>query len=797
MTLTGSANQYYKTSMELEAEMFKYKKELFAEWVSETELELDRPDGILMLKKTGRLMDLDYQNGKLIINYDDRLVTLLREVRMLVSLGFAVPGRIQSAAEIGSQFYRHAVILKQVAHFYNTIDQQMLPSQQSMLLDSALKFEQLVKNPKNIKHDGKTKSPKDSAVSWSSPSELEQYIERLQAAADKLTNDNRKLRKYHEIIIDQVQNLSNVDLVRNQQKYKDILNIIRNIIQSVEDSGIKQEDTLSWRNHWDYQIYKTLEHQYRLGLESMSERLPEISVELIFKQQRVQFRPTFEDIRLRYYREMKKFINIPNSFRAFGDGKVFLQMVECNEKSLSVVYQKTEVLFTNLAKVTDMFKDWVVLGTVNLEEFVEEALFDVADWELNFRMLKSKGKEAEQIPSTIQVECITISTAPIKAAIDDHLQALMDIMLSALRKAINKHMSAIEEFAAKGIEVLSNRPQTLAEIGEANLKHEDVSKSKLLVKTHFEEAEKKNKLLKSVSGGGIDNSGMKNKWNKLELMMEGHELMIKEQMEVFRNAINVRVQANFGEIEKYALRWNQLKPNISDITNTEMAIKAVAFIKERSVEFEELEKTSQQILLDCSHFGLPNPDYSMLKGLKSELLQSEKMWSSFGSWIESINLFMKEDWITFRTRLSVFEDSLCEWTEKIKSMPMNPIIAHIRKDIDSYQQILPSLKFVRGDSWGSEHWGELFQIIGIPKGVTIADLTLGHFLSVSANILKEMERIKELNSRALGEISIRDGLQEVDMWGASALLTLVNPNFKTKFPLINNRLIMKMPWVKN
>lgn len=39
-------------------------------------------------------------------------------------------------------------ICVQVAHFYNTIDQQMIPSQQAMMLDSALAFEKIVKNPK-------------------------------------------------------------------------------------------------------------------------------------------------------------------------------------------------------------------------------------------------------------------------------------------------------------------------------------------------------------------------------------------------------------------------------------------------------------------------------------------------------------------------------------------------------------------------------------------------------------------------------------------------------------------------
>ena len=36
----------------------------------------------------------------------------------------------------------------QVAHFYNTIDQQMIPSQQAMMLETAPAFEKLIKKPK-------------------------------------------------------------------------------------------------------------------------------------------------------------------------------------------------------------------------------------------------------------------------------------------------------------------------------------------------------------------------------------------------------------------------------------------------------------------------------------------------------------------------------------------------------------------------------------------------------------------------------------------------------------------------
>lgn len=66
------------------------------------------------LELNGKLMELDTKNGKLRVNYGDRLVTLLREVRTLTSLGYPIPAKIQHTANVGQKFYRHGVILKQV-----------------------------------------------------------------------------------------------------------------------------------------------------------------------------------------------------------------------------------------------------------------------------------------------------------------------------------------------------------------------------------------------------------------------------------------------------------------------------------------------------------------------------------------------------------------------------------------------------------------------------------------------------------------------------------------------------------
>ena len=53
----------------------------------------------------------------------------------------------------------------------------------------------------------------------------------------------------------------------------------------------------------------------------------------------------------------------------------------------------------------------------------------------------------------------------------------------------------------------------------------------LKIQPLFEKAESKNKLLRSVAGEGIDQIGqLQSRWDKFELMMESHELMVKEQV---------------------------------------------------------------------------------------------------------------------------------------------------------------------------------------------------------------------------------------------------------------------------
>lgn len=47
--------------------------------------------------------------------------------------------------------------------------------------------------------------------------------------------------------------------------------------------GFSEANMKPWLAHWDRQLYKVLEYQYQLGLDTLNENMPEIKVELTFR----------------------------------------------------------------------------------------------------------------------------------------------------------------------------------------------------------------------------------------------------------------------------------------------------------------------------------------------------------------------------------------------------------------------------------------------------------------------------------------------------------------------------------
>ena len=779
--LQGMA-RFLARAQELHVYLNDYAQQQYAEWVEMVEAELQDDRSGLAMQLTGKLLEVSKDDLSLKVNYSDRLVRFLREVRQLTAMGFKMPEAVQWNADVAHRFYRHGVVLKQVAHFYNNIDTQIVRSQKPLLLDFALQFEHLATNPRAEATADKGGKNGGKLITWSDPNQLEAYIGQLHAAAERLTQENRKLRQVHTMMGEQVAQLMDVSLLRQQAKWKERVESLRATVDGLQPhyTGMK-----GWRMHWDMQLFKVLEHQYQAGLEGLHQDLPQIKCDLEFKNRRLQLRPALEELRTEFYREIKKFISIPTSFKGLGyfeEGasgkhkvlKIFRDMPDRNLKSLQVVYQKASELFQKLEAVIARYKPYLILGLFegSLDDLVEEQCTEASAFEASFKALKAKRKEAEKLPNFEKVDCLTVSLAPLKAALEDQHQKMSDALLFGMRRIAAARQKEIDDFVAASMETLARRPQSVDEIGAAKREWTNIFNGKDAVKAKFKRLEELSRMMRSVSRNGLELAALTSRWEELELTLDAFNDRIEDQMTHLRGQMAGRVTELQGSVQKFSARWFELKPKKLETNNRQEMMEVIARVKEWQSEFEEVASASEKLMLDCEHFSIAPPQLVGFEDVKADIDSYVSSCAVFEEYMAELDALAKEDWISFRQRLWEFDDFVASWGEKGKACPPGTVADHLRNELSRFRDVAPLLRFVRGEAFQPEHWATLVRKLGLDPSLKIDKLCFSHFLEAAQALADNAEEVRTLNARAQGEVAIREAVQEVRVWSQEASFNL-------------------------
>ena len=368
-----------------------FENNLFSTWVAGIE-RLQNSDERARFE--GRVMDFDYEAGGLLkVNYAPELVTLVKDARVLGEHGFKIPQAVHKITENAKKFYREGLTLKQAANFFNSMGTQMIDCQKPMMIDKATEFEHLIKNPKG------TGGIDGGMVTWSDPIEIQQYNKKVQAKTTDLIAENRKLSNVHRNVVDMINELMNINLLNNRQVWKTNLQKIRKIIESVTRQRPPEYCKL-WLTHLNYQLYKALEHQYQMGLESLNESLPEVQASLVFRNQTIEFRPTFEDLKTQYFNEISSFITTPLKFVGVGGqgtkSEMYKFMPEMNSTFIKTVYNKAEELFGKLDALAEEYVHWTALGNIDLQQHIEKYQLQQQESQDHIRVLQSELEQSRR-----------------------------------------------------------------------------------------------------------------------------------------------------------------------------------------------------------------------------------------------------------------------------------------------------------------------------------------------------------------------------------------------------------------
>ena len=775
-------------------------------WLNEMQNKIDDDDEALRLQ--GSLMG--WKDGILVVNFSDELVQFLREVRQLDELGFDIPrssGRksgknrsmkVADKALEAEKYYRYGILLKKTANFYNSINEQMIDVQEQLLLDSLSAFGNVVSKPSLTRDSGD--------VSWSNPAECENYIQALQEAAEKLSSENRWLRKVHESLCDQTVSLMQIDLLRSTETWKAKWRSIKEKMNVVK-TRYNEKDSRMWIHHWDHQIYKALECAYQLGLESLNENLPEIRIELVFNNKKLDLKPPLAQVRQNYYYEMKKFAGMPNSFEGFGNKELYMKMSKKNSGRLVKVYEKAEGLFDKLSKILAKYTPMARLGQLDLDAFIEKHVTTPESFLHNFKALRSKRKDVDKLPDVEKVDCVTISLTPFKGFLEDLLQRVADSLLVTLRRSVLQDFKEVDTFLENAMDRLSTRPHTVDEIGNAKKGWKEIDTNKDgMIKLSKACVEKKKILLQYAPGTAVDVSevtqrmtnldGEGGRWDDFDIALEAFNDMIEEQKEALKGQLEDDTITLNQQIDKFGNRWKQLKPTEVKSWEYDEVERIFVQLDDWKKQFAELEGQATSLTDNMVTFGMAKPRFEGLEGLVEDLADTNRSWDMLKVYYEELNVMAEQDWLMFSTNVYALQDFATKWADNLKEQfakgSYDNVADHIITTVEMIKKSMPALKYCRGEPFKEDHWTELLQgKLKLDRDVTREKVKVSHFISTkSLQILMEpstLSFVKNLEGRALGEVLIREALQELRAWERSAEIKLLDPDESgRKVPLIKD-----------
>mmetsp|Transcript_13090 Transcript_13090/g.19605 ORF Transcript_13090/g.19605 Transcript_13090/m.19605 type:complete len:1676 (-) Transcript_13090:3005-8032(-) len=736
---------------------------IFKRWISRFEL-------VHIPVLTGRLIEID-KNGILQVTFEESLIVLLSQARQLTELRLPIPASVKEYMTEGEKLFRFGVVLKKVTNFYNSLEDLIIPEQRAMLLDSLIAFERLIKDGYS---SSSTKSKK--TTSWRGVDDSELFVEKLHAEAEKLRNEINCLRTLHEKLTELSSSLSEIDLLTQKALWQKCWAEIEALINDVS-KRYPQKCMSKWVHYWNKEFYRVLKSTYIGGLQIIATKLGEYKCALDIKDGIVTFNPPLSTLRSKQNSKIKSFIEFPGTkFIGFGASELFAQIPIKNSKLIDVVHKNADGLFDRV----DLLRNSYYNIWSNLRNEFKEDCSGLADFEAAFCLLEKRSKEFNLIPDTKRIDCVRVSLFDFKALLTTKLQDLYETLVAHLRKSVSNLTIRVDDYLASSITTLEQTPFSVDEFKTAQTQWKVIDSEKKSMHDLSIECEKLKELLMEKGNGIVDitsnalelDDSRESIWRTLDDKLVIFSAKLEKQKGNVVNLLLEDVTKLNNRVNSFKSRWNAVKPaGIDDfcLETLRSKIEACVCVEE---EFTRLNDDANDLTSQCAAFSVRGPQTDEISSISVDIEKTIKSFAFLRKYLVEREELARQYWIEFRANIFVLEEFCAKWNNCSKQLQEKEFGADfavmvLEKDVGCMQKSMSTLKLCRGDVFREDHWSELLQgKLELSKTVRIENLTIGHFLSVLDKLCNSevFQFVGDLQSRARGEVIIREGIQELSSW---------------------------------
>jgi dynein heavy chain 2 len=719
-----------------------------------------------LLPKVGmELLEVNKKTGYLNVNFPENLFTLISDIRVITEYGYGsqIPSALMKIHDEGQKVKNQANTLLRIANNYNNLSTEVIPSQKPMLVKCAKEFEtRLAFVTENAKAKDKTKTL-----------DLDSFVSMVNDASLNLQGEIRKLKKSHSTILDYICQLMNYDLISGRVKWKEILKKARTIFDNTCESYKDEYLTAEWKNHWDFQIYKVLKIKFSMSLERFFEFVTEVDCRFAIHSKELILDPPIEELKRQIYKEVKTFVSIPSiiiGIKERDHPEYFSEIIKANGYNIENLYSKIQDALSKVEMLKNNLSEVLSLSGVDFETYIVNNFSKTEHWKNNHDSLRKKEKEIEKLEDSIKIDCFKINLTQYKSFMADTFEKVFDTLGSTLKGRLNTSIKIVDEFIKEAMEIMSRKATTASDLHVFKTHYRELTKKKFENKKTCDNIETMNKLLLQLTGQAMNLSGLDTRWENFDVMMNSYSQLIEEQREGIKNDLSKKMIDMNTKLEKFHSKWTAIRLPDNYIPDGDTDInEIVSNTKAIYNEWSGHEKELNEIIEECKNFEIELPSLEYFQNVRKEITQDKGKWELMFTFTKDLESMYNEEWLSIRHKAFGFiQDFTMNWGDRIKKREKDFIYFHIAKQIETFKQSLGVYKFLIGDNFERDHWKSLFNLLKFDNKITKENLIFGNFIDKTELLVKKQAEIKDLYSRAQGEILIRNAISELTAWFETA-----------------------------
>lgn len=707
---------------------------------------------------------------EIMVNFDEQIITLFKEVRNFVSLHFRLSYAVKVGADEAKLNYPFAMTLREATRTYMQTCAKITKGIAPMIASEQQKVQETIADGLPLKWDS---------------DKIESYTKRLSEQVFQFEQKVTELLCQTEQANVHIEGLDEIDIKTNPNAQTLYENVLEKMQKMIDDMNLASFSNL---DSWVDSLNKKIEGKLSKALSQLiaewvkqfkrwplngTTLIQEGAVhELRIQSQRLNLDPPKEYARMKWTHHLHDCLgtvcNLPRLIatrfdtlqrRGLATGTNHRDLVsQVPEKLLSEAYDTINGMVSDMEKYVGTWLQYQTLWEISTTSILSRLGDDLGKWH---QMLT----EVKRMSARFETSDLEKSFGPI---VVDYRQ----VQSKVKSKYDQWHRDILSEF---GIKVSDSMTQFFSLVNQARLSLERVESSGTdmtsvvlvvqNIKRNFtswsqrlDNLQQSQRLLDrqryQFPEDWLQIDQIEGEWGAFRQILERKGRILDRELPNLKSALMQRDRQMEENIRVLRAEWSAQKPvqgNMKPSTAMEIIKLFDDRLQKMKDEFDQIIQVKESLMLDIG-------DPEALVPLQEEMGNLKGVWVELNSVFAKVETLKEVPWtavVPKRVRAS-----LDEILTSLKSMPSKlrqyEAFSHIQDQLHVYLKLNMLISDMKTDALKERHWKVIMQKLKLSG---VSELNLGHLWD--AGLQKHEESIREVLTQAQDQMALEEFLRTV------------------------------------